>query len=334
MKRVLSVVLSAALSLGLLTACGGGASTHPAASSAPGTQTAERSIVCTIFPEYDWVREILGPDQETFDLTMLLDSGTDLHSYQPTAEDILKISACDLLVYVGGESDAWVADALKETANPDQKVINLLDVLGGSIKVEEVREGMEAEEDAEKGGEEEPEYDEHVWLSLRNAQTLTKALCAAIVELDPEHGDRYQANCDSYCRELSALDAEYQKTAGDSATKTLLFGDRFPFRYLVDDYGLDYYAAFAGCSAETEASFETVVFLANKVDELGLHSVFTLENSDRKIAQTIINNTKEKNQSILALNSMQSTTAEDVEQGVTYRSIMEQNLETLKQGLK
>ena len=332
--RILSALLSAVLCCGLLTACGGGTATQSAASSTSGTQAAEQSIVCTIFPEYDWICAILGEEQETFDLTMLLDSGTDLHSYQPTAEDMMIISNCDLIVYVGGESDQWVEDALKNTANPNQKVIKLLDVLGSSIKEEEVKEGMEAEEEEEGDDKEDgPEYDEHVWLSLRNAQTLTKALCDAIKELDPNHADQYQANCNSYCQELSALDADYQRAVDSAAVKTVLFGDRFPFRYLVDDYGLDYYAAFVGCSAETEASFETVVFLASKVDELNLHSVFTIEKSDQKIAQTIIDNTSAKNQTILSLDSMQSTTARDMEQGATYRSIMEQNLETLKQGL-
>lgn len=294
-------------------------------------------VVTTIFPEYDWVREILGNEIDHADVTMLLDNGVDLHSYQPTAQDIMKISDCDLFIYVGGESDSWVDGALKEAVNKDMEVINLLEVLGDSVKEEEVVEGMQAEEENENGdveGEEEPEYDEHVWLSLRNAQVLCSAIADALEEIDPEYADRYRSNVEQYNERLRKLDEAYQSVVENGAQKTLLFGDRFPFRYLVDDYGLSYYAAFVGCSAETEASFETITFLAQKVDELDLHYVITIEKSDQKIAETIIQNTKEKNQQILTLDSMQSTTSEDVEKGTTYLSVMEENLNILTEVLQ
>ena len=278
------------------------------------------------------MREILGDKADHAEVTMLLDNGVDLHSYQPTADDIIKISDCDLFLYVGGESDGWVEDALKEATNQNMKVINLLDVLGEQVKEEEVVEGMEAEEE-ESENEDEPEYDEHVWLSLKNAETLCNAITDALEEIDPANKDAYATNAASYLEKLAALDGEYQTVADNAARKTVLFGDRFPFRYLVDDYGLSYYAAFAGCSAETEASFETISFLAGKVNELGLPCVLTIEGAQHKIAETIVQNTVKKNQSILTLDSMQSTTSTDVANGTTYLSVMESNLDVLKQAL-
>lgn len=289
-------------------------------------------IVTTIFPEYDWVREILGDKADHAEVTMLLDNGVDLHSYQPTADDIIKISDCDLFIHVGGESDGWVKDALKEAANKDMQVINLLDVLGEQVKEEEVVEGMEAEEE-ESEDEDEPEYDEHVWLSLKNAESLCNAITDALEEIDPANKDAYAANAASYLEKLAALDGEYQTVVDNATRKTVLFGDRFPFRYLVDDYGLSYYAAFAGCSAETEASFETISFLAGKVDELELPCVLTIEGVQHKIAETIVQNSAAKNQSVLTLDSMQSTTSADAVNGTTYLSVMESNLDVLKQAL-
>ena len=296
-------------------------------------------IVTTIFPEYDWVKQIVGEESDHVDLTMLLDNGVDLHSYQPTAEDIMKVSDCDLFIYVGGESDAWVEDALKEATNKDMKVINLLDVLGNSVKEEEVVEGMQEEEENEESEEgdpeeEEAEYDEHVWLSLKNAQILCEAIEQAIAEIDSEHADIYKRNADAYRQQLQTLDEQYTDVAKNANQKTLIFGDRFPFRYLVDDYDLSYYAAFVGCSAETEASFDTITFLAGKVDELGVSTILTIEKSDQKIAQTIIENTKKKDQQILTMDSMQSTTSDDVTNGATYLNIMENNLRVLGEAVK
>ena len=291
------------------------------------------TIVTTIFPEYDWVREILGENPADAEVVMLLDNGVDLHSFQPNAQDIMKISTCDLFIYVGGESDEWVNDALKEAVNPDMIVIDLLDVLGDAVKEEEVIEGMEAEEEGE-GEEEGPEYDEHVWLSLKHAKTFVGEIAQAIETIDPDHADVYLANASAYQEKLTKLDEAYEKAVSEAEKKVVLFGDRFPFRYLVDDYGLTYYAAFAGCSAETEASFETVIFLAGKADELGLLNICTLESSDGKIAETIRETTSEKNQSIVTFDSMQSTTMQDVQAGETYLTIMEKNLEALTQSLQ
>lgn len=332
LKRIFAVFFCLLLAAGILGGCGKAASSSAPAPSALQSGNKPLKIATTIFPEYDWVREILGDKAEHAEVTMLLDNGVDLHSYQPTADDIIKISDCDLFLYVGGESDGWVEDALKEATNQNMQVINLLDVLGEQAKVEEVVEGMAAEEE-ESEDEDEPEYDEHVWLSLKNAETLCNAISDALEEIDPANKDAYATNAASYLEKLAALDGEYQTVVDNAARKTVLFGDRFPFRYLVDDYGLSYYAAFAGCSAETEASFETISFLAGKVDELRLPCVLTIEGAQHKIAETIVQNTAEKNQSILTLDSMQSTTSTDVANGTTYLSVMESNLDVLKQAL-
>ena len=292
-------------------------------------------VVTTIFPIYDWVREIAGDTGNT-EITLLLDSGVDLHSFQPSAQDILKVATCDLFIYVGGESDEWAEDALAEAVNPDMVVISLVEALGENAKAEEIVEGMEAEEEeeeGEEGEEEEPEIDEHVWLSLRNAQVFTSAIADALAQKDPANADSYRANAEAYGAKLAALDAAYAEAVDSAAHKTLLFGDRFPFRYLTDDYGLAYYAAFAGCSAETEASFETVIFLAKKTDELQLPAVLTIEGKDHRIAETIISSTADKNQKLLTLDSMQGTTANDIAQGATYLKIMEDNLAVLKEAL-
>ncbi len=290
-------------------------------------------VICTTFSEYDWTRQIVG-DSKNVEITYLLGNGVDLHNYQPSAEDIMKISDCDMFVYVGGESDKWVDDALGEARNKDMQVVKLLDSIGDFAKEEEIKEGMEAEEEEEEEGEEEgPEYDEHVWLSLRNAEICCDDICNALCKLDSAGAEGYKANLAAYNAELDALDSEYTDMADNAKVKTIVFGDRFPFRYLVDDYGIDYYAAFVGCSAETEASFETIVGLSNKIDELGIDTVFTIENSDPSIAQAVIDNSENKDRNIETLNSIQSVTADTVSSGVTYISIMRQNLETLRKVL-
>lgn len=321
MKKIICILLSIIMTAGFLSACGDSTS----------TDSDKLSIVTTIFPEYDWVAQIVGDKADAIDLTLLLDNGVDLHSYQPTADDIVKISSCDLFIYVGGESDAWVDDALKEAINKDMIVIDLLEVLGDSVKEEEVVEGMEAEDEEEE--EEGPEYDEHVWLSLRNAVILVKTIEEAIAKLDADNADAYKTNADSFIEKLEALDEEYKNTVENAKYKTLLFGDRFPFRYMTDDYGLEYYAAFVGCSAESEASFETISFLAGKVDELGLPAVVALEGTDHRIAETVIASTKNKSAEIVSMDSMQSVTSADVENGTSYLSIMEKNLSVLKDAL-
>ena len=321
MKKILALLLALWIPAAVLSGCA------PQDDSAASNKL---NIVTTIFPAYDWVREILGDETDRAEITTLLDSGVDLHSYQPTVDDIVKISDCDLFLYVGGESDGWVDDALKNAPNKDRKVIRLLDVLGDSAKAEETVAGMQEEE---HDHEEEAEYDEHIWLSLKNAQVLVAAISEALQETDPARKDAYAANAAAYAEKLSALDGEYRAAVDSGKYKTLLFGDRFPFRYLADDYGLNYYAAFPGCSAETEASFETVSFLAGKMDALGLPCVLTIEGTQHKIAETIVQNTAQKNQQVLTMDSMQAVTANDAASGVSYLSIMEKNLSVLKEAL-
>ncbi len=333
MKKIITLMLVAVLAVCALSGCG-------TSKSGEDKNDKKIKIVTTIFPEYDWVMQILGDKADKADVTMLLDKGVDLHSYQPSTADIAKISEADVFIYVGGESDEWVEDVLKEAKNKKLKVINLMDVMGDKAKEEEVKEGMQEEEEehaeeAKDGKEEEEvEYDEHVWLSLKNAKIFTKKIADVLSEVDKDDAKTYQANYESYAKKLDDLDKKYADAVASAKNKTLVFGDRFPFRYLVNDYGLDYYAAFVGCSAESEASFETVTFLAKKIDELGLGNVLTIEGKNHKIANTVVDNTKNKDQKVLTMDSMQSTTSKDVKDGATYLGIMEKNLEVLKEALK
>ncbi len=516
MKKFGMFLMISALSAALLAGCGG---SKKAESSAAASETAiaegkKLKVVTTIFPEYDWAKAVLGDKAENAELTLLLKNGVDLHSYQPSAEDISKISEADLFVYVGGESDEWVNDALKEAKNKDMKVINLMEVLGDKAKEEELKEGMQESEHEHSHGKEvstfedgevkdrtlgdwkgewqsayplaksgaldkafqakaeqtgkmtaeeykayytkgyetdiakiaidddtisftdesgktvkspykyvgtyiqnwstgtkaamyrfeaedknsgapiyveindhmiepaaaehfhipfsnesfdaikdpesywptfypasltaeevcdelaghdhheEPEYDEHVWLSLKNAELYVNKIAEDLSTLDAANADSYKKNAEDYNKKLTELDKQYAETVDKAANKYLLFGDRFPFRYLVDDYGLDYSAAFVGCSADTEASFETVRFLAEKADEKKLNSILVIENSDQKIANTIQQNTKDKNQKILVMDSMQSVTEKNIADGETYLGVMQKNLEVLKQALQ
>ena len=384
-NRIISTIVASALLVGCMVGCG---STNTAETTTEATEakavveTTEAQveevvesatkedanestgddkieIVTTIFPEYDWVKAVLGDNPANAEITMLLDNGVDLHSYQPTADDIIKISTCDMFVYVGGESDEWVEDVLASAENKDMKVINLMDILSDLVKEEEVVEGMEAEhhhddededeyehedadhdeeehEDADhdEHEEEEVEYDEHLWLSLKNAVVIMYYLEDAISTIDAANADMYKKNTEDYITQLEDLDKQYEEVVLASSVNTILFGDRFPFRYFADDYKLKYYAAFTGCSAESEASFETITFLASKVDELSLKTVLTIEGDNHKIAETIVENTKTKDQKILTMDSMQSVTSSDVEAGKTYLSIMQDNLEVLEEALK
>ncbi len=331
MKKLMAMILCLMVAAGTLAGCGTGEE----------KQDDTLQIVTTIFPEYDWVREILGEMAELADVTMLLDSGVDLHSYQPTADDIIKISDCDLFIYVGGESDEWVEDVLQETENPNRKVINLLEALGDRVKTEEMVEGMqetEHEHEHEEQGEaheedHEEESDEHIWLSLKNASVLCRVISNAIQELDPLNQAIYAENTKLYLDKLSNLDESYQALVEEATYDTVLFGDRFPFRYLMDDYGLHYYAAFSGCSAESEASFETILFLANKMDALELPCVLTIDGAKHRIAETIVENTAAKNQKVVTMDSMQSVTSSGVKNGVSYLSIMEKNLAALDEAI-
>lgn len=287
-------------------------------------------VVTNSYAAYDWVKQIFADDTDHIRMTSLLENGVDLHNYQPDAEDIRKIADCDVFIYVGGESDRWAADAIRSSGNSHLLAVNMLACIGKLAKEEEVKEGMQAEEE-----EEEPETDEHVWLSVRNASVISGVIFNQVSSLvtDPEELKQITANYENYQAELMKLDQEYAKAVSAADLDTVIFGDRFPFRYLLDDYGIDYYAAFAGCSAETEASFETVRFLAEKADEIGARNILTIETGNQKLAETIINNTQTGDQGILVMNSIQSVNTEEVKTGLSYLEVMRGNLEVLKQAL-
>lgn len=330
----------------------------------PGQAAPERRlrIVATVFPQYDWLRNVLGDELKNAELTLLQDSGVDLHNFQPSAQDIMKVSSADLFVYIGGVSDQWVKGALAEAVNKKMVAVNLMEELGDAVKADTAIEGMqETPHDHDHGEEAHDEHaheeeghdehaheeeaheheheehlheDEHIWLSLRNAAALTQVLADRLSGLDPDRANVYRKNAAAYIEKLKELDEEYRKTAESAPVRTLLFADRFPFRYLMDDYGLSYYAAFSGCSAETEASFETVTFLAGKMDELKLKSVMVLEGADKHLAGTVVGSTQAKNQGVLALDSMQSVDQKAIEAGASFLGIMQNNLMVLRDALK
>ena len=288
-------------------------------------------IVCATAPLYDWTRQITKGTTST-EQKLIIDKGTDLHSFQPSATDIVAIKNADVLIFVGGESDDWIRDAIKEPANKDQKVVCLMDILKDSIVEEEVVEGMQGEEeehDHEEGEHEEgPEYDEHIWLSLRLASKSCRAIEEAISYVAKDDASKFKANLDEYISKLNELDKKYEEMVKGARLDTMVVADRYPFRYLAEDYKLKYSAAFVGCSAETEASFETVKFLADKVKSLDCRTVLTIENSDQKIAKTVIETSGKTDVKIEVLDSMQSC-GKDLD----YLKVMTNNLEVLKAAL-
>lgn len=296
----------------------------------------KKTIVCTIYPQYDWVNVILGDTADRFEVKYLTEKGIDMHNYSPSAGDIITISTCDLFIYVGGESDGWVTDVLKQAKNEDMLTLCMLEYVDGLE--EEIKEGMQDAEDGDHDhghddGEEAIEYDEHVWLSLRNASALVEALTESICALDGDNADEYRANSSEYTAKLSDLDNEYKAVIGAAKYDTLIVADRFPFIYLTNDYGLDYYAAFSGCSAEAEISISTLTFLIEKANELGVSHVIVTESADERVANTISSETQAKNLEILVLDSCQSVNKSKIEQGYSYYQAMADNLVVLSTAL-
>lgn len=354
MKNI-NKLLACLLAVVLLVACNSNKAPEAAKDAAPEAIPANEaesiqkdgaiSVVTNTFPAYDWVKNITeGTDVEVTNLT---DNGVSLHNYEPSAQDIEKITKANLFLYVGGESDEWAPEAAKEA--PNTKVLDMLEILGGSVKEEEVKEGMEHEredEDHEHGDadddhdhddddhdeheHEEVEYDEHVWLSVKNAKTISMAIADALAEIDPKNADTFKKNYEAYAAKLDALQNEFDEMRKAAKLDTILVADRFPFRYLVSDLDLDYFAAFVGCSAESEASFETISFLAQKVDELDLKHIIKLAGSDGKIADTVKNSTKAKDQDIIEMTSMENASSQD---GKSYIDYMQMNLDALKKAL-
>ena len=315
MKKVLSIIICAALMLAVFAGCGvkkpSGEKLH---------------IIATIYPEYEWIKQITeGADN--VEVSLLLDNGSDLHNFQPSVKDITDISSSDVFIYNGGESDEWVDSVLSNAQNKDMLALDLMELLGDKAKEETAVEGMETEEHEEE--EDEKEYDEHIWLSLKNASFLCQKIADRLSEKDPDNKDTYAKNAKAYIEKLNKLDAEYEQTCSSAKNDTLIFADRFPFRYMTDDYKLNYYAAFSGCSAQSDPKFETIVFLANKLDELKLDHLMIIDGSDDKLAKSVIDAAKTKDVKILTLNSMQSSVGDNS----TYLGIMEDNLKALKEAL-
>lgn len=317
LKKIFSAVLGMAL---VFSAAG--------CSQTSRTSSKGLKVVCATAPLYDWTKNITEGTDST-DLSLIIGNGTDLHSFQPSASDIISIKSADVLIYVGGESDGWIRDALKETVNKNQQVVCLMDVLKDSVVEEEVVEGMQGEDEEEGEGEEEgPEYDEHVWMSLRLTRKSCKAIEEALEKVSSKDAAKYKANLESYDAKLSALDKQYEEMVKGARLNTMIVPDRYPFRYLAEDYKLKYSAAFVGCSAETEASFETVKFLADKVKELDPKAVLIIENSDGKLAKTVLETAGKGSVKVEVLDSMQSCGAD-----LDYIRTMTENLEKLKTAL-
>ena len=289
-----------------------------AAAPAPAQTPARVKIVAETFPIYDWTRQILGERLDCTDLVLLQQSGADLHGYSPSAADLRKIATCDLFVFTGGTSDGWAERALVRHGNPNRRVLNLMKALG-----------LKEHEHESHGHEHEHETDEHVWLSLRHAATLVKSIADNLAALDAANAATYRANAKTYCERLAGLDRAYAEAIANAKRKTILVADRFPFRHLADDYGIAHYAAFSGCSAESEASFKTVARLAKKVNELDLPVILVIEGSNHRLAETVRRTTKSRDRRILTLNSLQSVGGEAAKT-TRYLDVMAQNLETLK----
>ena len=279
------------------------------------------SVVCTSFAPYDLAREIAG---DGVSVKMLLSPGADSHSYDPTPKDILAVNKCDVFIYVGGESDVWVEDILSSVDNPDMKIVRLIDCTE-ELYHEEHKEGMEHDHGTED------EYDEHVWTNPRNAAIICEKIAEALCAVDTENADKYNENLSAYKAELTSLDEAFKKIVAEGNRKTLVFGDRFPLIYFVKAYGLDYYAAFPGCAADTEPSGATVAFLINKVKEENIPVVFHIELSTGKIADTICEATGAAK---MQFNACHNVTKADLEAGVSYLDLMWDNVEALKAALK
>ena len=342
MKKFICILCAFVMGAALLTGCG--------TLQAPINQEQGEdkiSVVCTTFPSYDWVMHLLGEAAEHFEVSLLVKNSADIHNYQPSAQDMISMKEADLFVYVGGESDAWVADLMSTDTAMAEKSVSLVGALGDEVLVTELLEGMEHhhdhtshdhadhDHDHTHSGEDHvhESLDEHVWLSLENAEILCQLISEKLCLLAPDYEATIQDNTIAYTGALHKLHEEYLAMVEASADNALIFGDRFPFRYLAEDYDLECYAAFEGCNAEVEASFDTIITLAGKVDELKVPYILVIDGSDKSLAETILNTTETKNQEILILDSMQSVSWDDMEQGATYLDIMRTNLEVLRKAL-
>lgn len=317
MKRLFTVLLILSLTLPL-SGCKGGCYE---------SGSGELSIVTTVFPAFDFAREIAG---DRASICLLVPPGSESHSFEPTAQDILRIQNCDLLICNGGESEVWLEDMLEGLEGDIPRVV-MLDCV--QALEEEVKEGMQAqahehEEEESEGHGHEPEYDEHVWTSPRNAALISRAISERLCSIAPENAEYYTSRCDSYCDSLLALDEDFCSLFRELGNPTMIFADRFPVRYFVEEYGLDYYAAFPGCAEQAEPSARTVAFLIDKVREENTPAVFYIEFSNQKMADVICEDTGCKK---LLFHSCHNVTRQQLDEGVSYLGLMRKNLETLKE---
>lgn len=281
------------------------------------------NIISSNFVGYDFARVVTGDKTQ---VSILLKPGAEMHDFEPTPEDIVKIKNADLFIYVGGESDEWIEKVLNDNEISKDKTLRLMDLV--EVKEEEYVEGMEEEEHEH---EEEVEYDEHIWTSPKNAIKLVNGTKEKLAKIYPENEAAYEKNANSYTRQLSDIDQQIRDTVASSNKKELIFGDRFPFRYLVDEYGLKYFAAFPGCAEQTEASSKTIAFLIDKVKNDGVKVVLKIELTSDKLAQIVADETGAK---VMELNAAHNISSEDFERGVTYVDIMKDNIKVLEEALK
>jgi len=315
LNKVILFVAIAVLSMTALYACGKKSNNIEVPSD-------KINVVATIFPEYDFLRQIGG---DHINLTMLLTPGAESHSFEPTPQDIKEVANSDMFVYVGGDSDAWVDSILESIDTKNTDIVTLMDCV--SLVEEETVEGMTPEKE-EDGGD--VEYDEHVWTSPKNTMLIVQKLCDNLCQIDPDNSDDYKQNTKDYIEKLTELDNEFQNVVDNAKRKEIIVGDRFPFRYFVDEYGLTYYAAFPGCSTDTEASAATIAFLDDKIKKDSIPVVFHIELSNEKICDAICEATGAKSE---LLNAVHNVSKSDFDAGITYLDLMEHNVEVLKEAL-
>ncbi|MBE6733323.1 MAG: zinc ABC transporter substrate-binding protein [Ruminococcaceae bacterium] len=295
-------------------------------------ESSKIKIVTTSFSAYDWTRNILGDELNDTELTLLSDNGVDMHSYQPTADDIINIQSSDLIIVVGGSSDEWVLKSVKN-AKKNIKIINMLDLLGENVLYNN-ESNHEHNSHADHNHKNDDLPDEHVWLSLKNSILFSNEIFKALSEINSNSATVYQENFNAYKDRLSSLDSKYRNYFDSTNNKSIIIADRFPFRYLIADYSLHYLALFEGCSAESDATIDSILNLSKQIDSNGLNYVFIIEGSNEKTAKAVIEHTKSKTQEILVLNSLQSVTKKDIKNGLSYYSVMEENLSLIYKSLK
>ena len=317
MKKVLIYMLAALL----ITAAFAGCVQNKGASQA-GSDDGKISVVTTIFPPYDFARAVAGGKAN---VTMLVHPGAEVHTFDPTPEDMIKIQDCDVFIYTGGENDAWVDTVLESMDTGGKQIVRLMDAV--TPLEEETVEGMQAEKEAEGG---EGEFDEHVWTSPKNAMLMVDAIAAAMGKADAANADAYKQNAADYNAQISEVDGRIQSIVDSAPRKLILVADRFPFRYLADEFGLEYSAAFSGCTAESDVSVGTLTYLIDKVKENDIKYVYYIEFSNQKVAKAVAEQT---GADMLLLHSCHNVTKADFDAGVTYVSLMQQNADNLEKGL-